>query len=160
MEPQYKTTFSQASLPPVDGTGPTKVINYSFTVTETMYIGFVIKALKTQIDDGVTFAFLGASEKMQQDFTQFVKNNFEAKRKFTVAEVELNGIVSSIWEKTKLYVQNTLESYGHSADLINEHQCLNTADQLKNEMLNGRPGKMITKRQADLLITFASKLKT
>lgn len=158
MEPAYKTTYLKASPPSVDSTGPTKVLNYSFALPEAIYIGFIFKALEGQLNSGTSYIFLGASQKMQEDFTQFVNNKFGSKRQFTVAELELNSIITSIWEKTKLYVQNTLELSNQVPDLANENVCLATADNHARELLNGRPGKMITERQAELLVTFATHL--
>lgn len=137
--------------------GPTTVVNYSFTVPEAMYIGFIIRKFKGPINNGTTYLFLGASRNWQNNFTQYVKNNFEIK-KFTIAELELNPIVTSIWEKTKLYVQTTLELLKKDTDLVDEAVCLNTADNLARERQNGT-GRMITARQAKILIKFASKLE-
>lgn len=136
--------------------GPTTVVDYSFTVPEAMYIGFIIKKFKGPINNGMTYLFLGANQNWQNNFTQYVKNNFEIRR-FSIAELELNPIVTSIWEKTKLYVQNTLEQLGKDADLVNEAECLNNADDLARERQNGHPGRMITARQAKILIHFAGK---
>jgi hypothetical protein len=105
----------------------------------------------------MTYLFLGASQNWQNNFNQYVKNNFDIK--FTIAELELNPLVTSIWEKTKLYVQNTLELLKKDADLVDEAVCLNNADNLARERQNGHPGRMITARQANILIQFASKLE-
>lgn len=158
MEPEYKTTFLKASPPSVDFTGPTKVLNYSFALPEAMYIGFIFKALEGQLNNGTSYIFLGASQKMQEDFTQFINNKFGSKRQFTVVELELNSIVTSVWEKTKLYVQNTLELSNQLPELANETTCLINADNYANELLKGCPGKMITERQAKLIVTFATHL--
>jgi hypothetical protein len=159
MEPEYKTTYLKASPPFVDSTGPTTVLNYSFTLPEAIYIGYIIKALEGEVTNGASYIFLDASQKIQDDFTQFVNNKFASKRQFTVAELELNSIVTSVWGKTKLYVKNTLEFYELDIRILNEDVCLDTADRLARERQNGHPGKMITSRQAKLLVTLASQLK-
>lgn len=158
MEPEYNTTFVQASQPPVDLTGNRPCINYSFSVQEVAYIGFIVSRLNASLNQGATFAFLGASEKMQKDFTQFVEIKFGAKRTFTVAELELNSIITSIFEKTKLYVKNTLVFNNEGHLIENENAQLVTADHAEKVQFKEHPGKVITERQARLLITFATKI--
>jgi hypothetical protein len=119
------------------------------TIPEIMFLAFVKDSIQSNLDQKNDLIYFGASEYMQSSFSDWTEKTFTC-RKFTEEELNLITLITSIWTKTKNYIENDLQD---SEAIQDEEQCQKIADEAAEEFsANGSVGKMFTARQATYLL--------
>lgn len=148
----FSTTFLNAAPPPIKREGESVVLNFTLTISESMFLTSVKSVIQSSLDQQYNVIFLATSESMQRGFREWVGRTFTSKE-FSAEELNLVTIVSSIWMKTKTHIENELRISQDHAAIVDEAECQRRADNTAAEIaLQGRSGKAFTVRQATFLI--------
>lgn len=154
-----QVTIQDQPLPNVEKKENETIINCPLTIPESALLLFVKNGVKQALDEKRTVFFLGTSPKMQSDFTSFTTKAFSP-MSFQTEELNLATIVSSIWLKTKTFLDNHLKTANDLQGIEDEKEqqkCANSVTEAFN--LQGISGKAFTVRQASFLVRAVGKLE-
>lgn len=127
----------------------------SFTPIELIFLKSVSYSL--QINPNNNLFYLGTSDSMQNGFQNHVRTNFSVKG-WTAKELDLEPIISSIWTKSKAYIQSQLLKSNNLEEINDEIKWQIMAEKLISGCQdNGHTGLFFTTRQINLLLEVAEK---
>lgn len=153
-------SFTTTLIPPtIQRNGNSVVLNFSLTIPEAMFLAFVKNMVQCSLEQKNGLVYLGTSEKMQSDFNGWVAKKFTSKE-ITSEELSLVTVVSSIWMKTKAFVENKLKIDQNLKLIENEQQWQKEADSTTEAFrLQGQSGKVFTARQASFLLAAVNNIR-
>jgi hypothetical protein len=145
-------TPTNAVQPPVVIQGNQVTLNCTFTIPETMFVAYVQGTVKRNLEAGNTLIYLGVSNSMQNGFNQWVANKFSSAN-LTPDQLRLTTLVTSVWTKTKAFVDNKLSLNNNQDEIADEmgwHQIatIQYADLAQQGHVGG---KLFTVRQANVI---------
>jgi hypothetical protein len=148
----YQSTFVQAPFPPAQQEENSVVRNMALTIPETLFLTFSKSVIQTSLNVGSDLTYLDTSEPMQRGFNEWVAKTF-ADKKFSPEELKLDAVVSSIWGKVKILIENELRTSNNSQTITIESHRQSEAKNCEARFHSqGRAGKFFTARQARALL--------
>ena len=125
----------------------------TLTNTETTLLEYLQPWIQDCLDKKISIVYIEISQPLQNQFTEWVKKTYTA-RKYSDKELDLNLLVTSIWQKTRNRIENQLTTFENQADIIDEKSSQCFADMAMKQIISrGHTGKVFTERQAKLLLT-------
>lgn len=119
-----------------------------FTPDEKLYLKFVVTNVRNSLKEKCNLIFLGASEKMQIDFISFAR---EKKVNYTRKNLNFLGIINAITYRAQTELNKTIDPMF----IEEESRQQKFADEEFSALKKICKGRMLTKRQAEILIEFA-----
>jgi hypothetical protein len=118
------------------------------TADEKLYLQFVVKNVRDALNDKCTIIFLGASEKMKSDFLCYAK---EKKVTYTKKNLNFLGIINAVTYRFQMVLKEAIDPLY----IMEEERQQKVADAELLGLNKICKGRMLTKRQAEILINFA-----
>lgn len=124
-----------------------------FTFPENLFLVFMRSRLTTFLNQKTKVILLIASESMQGRFNLWVKDKLPDE-KLTAEKLRLDTIISSIWQKTKNYLEHP-----HFSIFEQEGKCSKIAEELSEQLCaQDQMAKGFTKNQAAFLLGVAHSI--
>jgi hypothetical protein len=146
---------SNTELPQViqrRGTEVAVTLNFNPTIPEVFLMTFVRGGIQRSFEEGCNLHYIGNSEGMQNHFISWVKATFP-RQDVPSEQLKLTELVTSIWSKTREYVDAQLDVVRNQRDINDEKQWHDQATQSETAFReNGHLGKVFTSRQANLIL--------
>ena len=150
VKPEFKVTFSETELPPIQVEGNKMDVNFSLTIPEVIYLALYIDGIKSAVDTKANFAFMSAGEKLQRRFVELAEKRFNA-REFSPEELNLDSLVTSIWMKARIVTEGQCLLFNEQDELADEKKWQDQSSILSlYSNLKGYDGKWFTARQLNL----------
>lgn len=125
----------------------------TLTNTEVTLLEYLQPWIQDCLDKKINIVYIETSQPLQNQFTEWVKKTYTA-QKYSDKELDLNSLVTSIWQKTRKRVENQLTTLENQAEIIDEKSSQRFADMAMEQIVSrGDKGKVFTERQAKLLLT-------
>ncbi len=124
----------------------------SLTQLESIFLIYSRNAIHTSVEGEYELTFFETSDEVKDDFRDWAMTTY-SKENFSPEELDLAAITSSIWEKTKNLVDNSiLKRFDYLVLIENEKEHQKRAAKLSEDYHSqGLEGKMFTIRQMNFL---------
>lgn len=153
VRPEPNLTYLRETPPPIQVGEGNVNINFSLTLPEVAYLGFMeANNVRSTLDQEIDLIFLESNERTQRIFRDWTAVAFNGAG-FTPEELKLDGLMTSVWWKSKVYVEADAILYEQNEEMSKVKKLVDQATLLSLYLnLTGREGKVFSKGQIRLFV--------
>lgn len=138
------------------------VFEYLLTIPEMLFLATINNEMTKKLEQGSPLIYLGPSTHIQNMFNRFVESSWKALEiifeKPSPQDLDVGLFLSSIWEKTKNYVENLLQSMGDAKEVEIEQEFQRLANETEEiYRQKGDFGRIFTRRQVAQMVNAVPK---
>ena len=130
------------------------ILSLSLSMPEFLFSEFMEKMLSFNLEKGLELIYLGATPNLQKGFDDWVISP-EGGKNYPLTEQEriIQPLIASIWEKTKIYINQLLQVSGNLEVLNKEQKLQQRAEEaLKDFTRQGKVGYIFTSGQVVVML--------